>query len=141
MSSEPPFSRIAIVGLGLIGGSIAFAVRKAWPSVHMVGIDRAAVLDEAMARRAIHAAGRDISAVAGADLVVLAAPVRQNVELLREVVAHAAPTAVITDVDDALLVVDEVADVVGVVFAEVLEETALVAMSKNQSKSGNRYKR
>ena len=78
---------------------------------------------------------------AGADLVVLAAPVRQNVELLREVVAHAAPTAVITDVDDALLVVDEVADVVGVVFAEVLEETALVAMSKNQSKSGNRYKR
>lgn len=98
MSSEPPFSRIAIVGLGLIGGSMAFAVRKAWPSVHIVGIDRAAVLDEAMARRAIHAAGRDISAVAGADLVVLAAPVRQNVELLREVVAHAAPAAIITDV-------------------------------------------
>ena len=47
--------------------------------------------------------------------------------------------AVITD--DALLVVDEVADVVGVVFADVLEETALVAMSKNQSKSGNRHKR
>ena len=40
-----------------------------------------------------------------------------------------------------LLVVDEVADVVGVVFADVLEETALVAMSKNQSKSGNRQNR
>jgi prephenate dehydrogenase len=85
------------VGLGLIGGSIAFAARKAWPSVHVVGIDRQPILDEAIARRAIHDAGHDPAAVAGADLVVLAAPVLQNLALLNEVVPHAAG-AVITDV-------------------------------------------
>ena len=98
MSSDPPFSRIAIVGVGLIGGSIAFAVRKAWPSIHIVGIDREAIVDVAMARRAIHAAGKDVAAVDGADLVVLAAPVRQNIELLREAAAHVGPSTIITDV-------------------------------------------
>ena len=72
MSSEPPFRRVAIVGLGLIGGSIAFAARKAWPSVHIVGIDREAVVHEALARRAIHDAGDDVAAVAklGPDAVL-----------------------------------------------------------------------
>ncbi len=96
--TDPPFHRIAIVGLGLIGGSIAFAARKAWPSVHVVGIDRQAILDEAIARRAIHDAARDLAAVAGADLIVLAAPVQQNLDLLHQVRPHATPGAVITDV-------------------------------------------
>jgi prephenate dehydrogenase len=98
MSTDPPFQTIAIVGLGLIGGSIAFAARKAWPSVHITGIDRPAIVDEAMARRAIHAAGRDVSAVAGASLVMLAAPVRQNLQLLAEVAPHVNDAAVVTDV-------------------------------------------
>lgn len=96
--TDPPFQKIAIVGLGLIGGSIAFGARKAWPSVHVVGIDRQAVLDEAVARRAVHDAATDVTAVAGADLIVLAAPVKQNLELLQQVVSHAAAGAVITDV-------------------------------------------
>jgi prephenate dehydrogenase len=98
MSTAPPFHRIAIVGLGLIGGSIAFAARKAWPSVHVLGIDRDAIVQEAIARRAIHDAGKDIASAREADLVVLAAPVRQNVELLREVRGLLAPSAIITDV-------------------------------------------
>jgi prephenate dehydrogenase len=95
---EPPFQRIAIVGLGLIGGSIAFAARRAWPSVHVTGIDRPAVLEEAVARRAIHDAGTDMAAVVGANLVVLAAPVRQNIELLGEATRHVSDSAIITDV-------------------------------------------
>lgn len=98
MSADPPFHRIAILGLGLIGGSIAFAARKAWPSVHIVGIDREPIVGEAMARRAIHAAGRDVSAVEHADLVVLAAPVRDNIELLRAAAPHLGASAVVTDV-------------------------------------------
>jgi prephenate dehydrogenase len=96
--NEPPFQTIAIVGLGLIGGSIAFAARKAWPSVRVVGIDRQPIVDEAIARRAIHDAGKDMSAVAAASLVVLAAPVRQNLQLLAAVAAHVSETAVVTDV-------------------------------------------
>ncbi|MBI4886698.1 MAG: prephenate dehydrogenase/arogenate dehydrogenase family protein [Acidobacteria bacterium] len=97
-ADSPVFSRIAIVGLGLIGGSIAFAARRAWPSTHVVAIDREAVLREALARRAIDAAGTDLSAVRDADLVVLAAPVRQNLSLLHQVAAHVSASAVLTDV-------------------------------------------
>jgi prephenate dehydrogenase len=98
MSSEPPFQRIAVIGLGLIGGSIAFAARKAWPPVRIVGIDRQAILDEAIARRAIQDAGVSVAAAAGADLIVLAAPVKQNVELLQAVAPHVSPATIVTDV-------------------------------------------
>jgi prephenate dehydrogenase len=113
MSSDPPFQRIAIVGLGLIGGSIAFAARKAWPSVRVIGIDRQAVLDEAIARRAIQDAGAGVAAAAGADLIVLAAPVKQNVELLREVAPHASASAIITDVGGTKRLIVEAAQALG----------------------------
>lgn len=95
----PIFPRIAIVGLGLIGGSIAFAARRSWPATHVVAIDRdAPMLREALARRAIDAASDDLSVVAHADLIVLAAPVRQNVLLLQDVARHVSASSVITDV-------------------------------------------
>lgn len=96
--TEPVFRKIAIVGLGLIGGSIAFGARRAWPSTHVVALDREPVIREALSRRAIDAAAGDLASVADADLIVLAAPVRQNIVLLRRVAAHASPSAVITDV-------------------------------------------
>ena len=95
---SPVFPRLAIVGLGLIGGSIAFAARRAWPSAHVLAVDREAVLREALARRAIDEGTTSLESVAGADLIVLAAPVRQNMALLRQVAPHAAASAVITDV-------------------------------------------
>ena len=98
MPEDPVFPRIAIVGLGLIGGSIAFAARRAWPSTHVVAIDREPVLREALSRRAIDAAVDDLAAVGNADLVVLAAPVRQNTSLLRRVAEHVSPSTVVTDV-------------------------------------------
>ena len=98
MPPDPVFPRIAIVGLGLIGGSIAFAARRAWPSTHVVAIDREPVLREALSRRAIDAAVDDLAAVGSADLVVLAAPVRQNTSLLRRVAEHVTPSTVVTDV-------------------------------------------
>jgi prephenate dehydrogenase len=96
--SDPVFPRIAIIGLGLIGGSIAFAARRAWPSTHVVAVDREPVLREALSRRAIDAAVDDLAAVGSADLVVLAAPVRQNTTLLRRVAAYVPASTVVTDV-------------------------------------------
>jgi len=98
VSSDPVFPRIAIIGLGLIGGSIAFAARRAWPSTHVVAIDREPVLREALSRRAIDAAADDLAAAARADLVVLSAPVRQNTSLLTRVAERVSPSTVITDV-------------------------------------------
>ena len=43
--SPPIFEKVAIVGLGLIGGSIALAVRQHWPSSLVIGVDRKEVLE------------------------------------------------------------------------------------------------
>jgi len=97
-SEEPPFQNIGIVGFGLIGGSIALAVRERWPSVRITAVDRPPVLAHAAGSGAIDRAAQGMADLAHADLVVLAAPVEQNVRLLPEVAAHAADDAVITDV-------------------------------------------
>jgi prephenate dehydrogenase len=79
--AEPPFERITIVGAGLIGTSIRQAVPRAWPDVAVTALDN----------------GDDLKAVAGAELVVLAAPVRANIRLLDAIRPHLGPAAVVTD--------------------------------------------
>lgn len=97
--TEPPFGSVAIVGLGLIGGSIALAIRENWPSMRVVGVDSQSVVAHALGSGAID---RAVDAVAGlpeTDLVILAAPVQQNVALLADVGrALAGAATVVTDV-------------------------------------------
>jgi prephenate dehydrogenase len=95
---EPPFRRIAIAGIGLIGGSIALGVRDRWPAARVVGIDRPAVLAHAIGSGAIDRGLASIGELEDVDLVVLAAPVRQNARLLAELPAHVIETALLTDV-------------------------------------------
>jgi prephenate dehydrogenase len=97
-SDDPPFKKIAIVGLGLIGGSIALAVRERWPSVRVLGIDRHSVIAHALGSGAIDRGFGDSSAIAEVDLVILAAPVRQNVVLLAEIAQQLSASTVVTDV-------------------------------------------
>ena len=72
--SPPVFEKIAIVGLGLIGGSMALAARKTWPRCLVIGVDDKDVLERAMVRHAIDVAASDLTVIGEADLVVLAAP-------------------------------------------------------------------
>ena len=95
--SSPIFNRIGIVGLGLIGGSIALASRELWPSALVIGVDTKDVLETAMRLHAIDVAADDLVVLAEADLVILAAPVRQNLALLGKISAHIPGEAVITD--------------------------------------------
>ncbi len=92
------FERIAIVGLGLVGGSIALGIRRARPATAIAGIDRADVLRTALDRGVVDVASEQLDSVARADLVILAAPVRQNVELVRQVARHVSPATIVTDV-------------------------------------------
>jgi prephenate dehydrogenase len=96
---QPPiFARVAVVGLGLIGGSIALATRRRWPSALVIGVDRAGVLEQAMRLHAIDVAAEDLMILSEADLVVLAAPVRQNVELIGALPDAVRGEATVTDV-------------------------------------------
>ena len=95
---QPPiFQRIGIVGLGLIGGSIALAARQTWPASLVIGVDRKDVLERAMLLHAIDVAADDLVVLAEADLVILAAPIQQNLEILRELPDNVTSAAIITD--------------------------------------------
>jgi prephenate dehydrogenase len=94
----PVFERIAVVGLGLVGGSIALAARKAWPTSLVIGVDRNAVLERAMIRHAVDVASEDLVIISDADLVILATPVETTLELIPALDGILASDAVITDV-------------------------------------------
>lgn len=97
--AEPFFKRIAIIGLGLIGGSWALALKNMRYAAHRVGLDTPKVLKQAVESGAVHEGARDVDgAVRNADLVILATPVGKILELLPQLIISAPPHALITDV-------------------------------------------
>jgi prephenate dehydrogenase len=88
-----PVSRLAVIGTGLVGTSVALAARRAGvASVRGWDVD-AATLREA----AVERASSLVDAVAGAELVVVSVPVGSVVEVVRDALA-ASPDATVTDV-------------------------------------------
>ncbi len=82
-ATDPPFARVGIVGLGLIGGSIALGLRAAWPSVWIAGVDSAPIAEAARARQIIDERRDSARALADLDLIVLATPVVAIIEIDR----------------------------------------------------------
>jgi len=97
-AQTPIFQKVGVVGLGLIGGSIALAAREIWPTALVIGVDNKDVLETAMRLHAIDVAADDPIVLAEADLVILAAPVQQNIELLEMLDENVRQAALITDV-------------------------------------------
>ena len=94
-----PFERAAIVGVGLIGGSLALAARAAGLVGEVVGIGRSeANLAVARARGIVDSTVRDLADVPPVDLVVLAVPVRSTASVVRTLLPHLRPGTLITDV-------------------------------------------
>ncbi len=95
-------SRVAVVGTGLIGGSIALGL-KAAGEVTIIGYDPdRTALAEAAARGAIdERAGSPAAAAEGADLVVLAVPVDRMPETCEALAPGVGPGTVVTDVGSA----------------------------------------
>ena len=92
--TEPPFESIAIVGLGLIGGSIALGVRERWPESRVFGVDSEAVVAHALGAGAVERGFDSVGALPDTSLIVLAAPVRENIALLRQIKRPAIATDV-----------------------------------------------
>jgi prephenate dehydrogenase len=92
--------RLAILGVGLLGGSVARAARAQGLAREIIGVGRDRQrLAPALADGVLDGAVTDVAeGVRGADLVVLAATVLANESLLAQVWRHAADGALITDV-------------------------------------------
>ena len=91
--------RIAITGLGLIGGSLGEDLRAAYPKAVLVGIDRCAgTVESARAAGLFDVVSGDIKDVFGADVVFVAVDVGAVAEVVAEVYGVIGPAGVITDV-------------------------------------------
>ena len=94
------FERVAIIGLGLLGGSIGLAVRQHLPGLATVGYDsdpqvRLRAAERGLVQTICETAAE---AVAGADLVILCVPVGAMEEAGREIADALAPGALVSDV-------------------------------------------
>jgi prephenate dehydrogenase len=109
--AQPPpgISRLAVIGTGLVGTSVALAARRA--GIRCAGYDvDAGVLAEASALGSLTAAGSAAEAVAGAELVVVAVPVGAAVAAAREALAAAGPHVTVTDVASTKRALAEIDD-------------------------------
>ena len=93
------FERVAVIGVGLIGGSFSLAIKEKNLCGHVVGTGRSAVnLQLALERGAIDSIAPDAAtAVQDADLVLVSTPVAQFENIFREIKDNLKPAALVTD--------------------------------------------
>jgi cyclohexadieny/prephenate dehydrogenase len=98
--AEPVFGRVALIGLGLIGSSMAWAMRRRGLAGEIVGYARSPETRAAAARLGFLDRVRDSAAEAarGADLVVLCTPVGAMAAVAQEIAPALAPGAIVSDV-------------------------------------------
>ena len=110
-AAEPPraVERLAVVGTGLVGTSVALAAARIGTRTRGFDADRV-VLEGSAARGALQPASSLAEAVADADLVVVAVPVGSAPEVVREVLDAASPEAIVTDVASTKRPLDSVTD-------------------------------
>jgi prephenate dehydrogenase len=91
--------KLVIFGVGLIGGSVALALKKTKTPISIVGVGRSAEsLQTALDLGVIDADTSDVAAaIKDADLVLIAAPVAQTPAILNAIKPHLHASTVITD--------------------------------------------
>lgn len=103
--------RVAVLGVGLIGGSVGLAARERIEGAEVVGFDRdAAVLERAVQVGAVDSAARSVAqALAGADVCFACVPVRALPALVGEALGAAGEDTVVTDVGSTKRLISSVA--------------------------------
>lgn len=115
MARKPHFNRVCIIGVGLIGGSLAMVMKDKGLADTVVGVGRGlANLEIAEERGIIDTFTRDVAeGVMDADLVVVATPVRKMADTLRTAAPNLKAGCVVTDVGSVKgRVVEEVEPVI-----------------------------
>ena len=98
-SGVPPFEAIAIVGLGLIGGSVAKAVRSLGLARQIFGYDNNEEYHKEIKSRKLADYLSDVpdKKLAQAELVLLAVPVKSFKEVLPNIITNISSKAILTD--------------------------------------------
>src|SRR5713226_6810289 len=100
MRGQPIFNRLALIGMGLIGSSIARATRAQGTARSIVATARSAATRRRVAELGLadQVVETNAAAAEGADLVIVAIPVGACGEVAAEIGPHLAPGAIVSDV-------------------------------------------
>lgn len=95
------FQKIAIVGLGLIGGSLGIALKRKVPEVTVYGVDDQTVLDEALEAESIDKGftkNKLKNCLRQSDLIFLCTPITDIIHMIPELIPCLKPGTLVTDV-------------------------------------------
>jgi prephenate dehydrogenase len=106
----PPVERVGIIGFGLIGGSIALAAKRCWPSIAVTVCDPSPLSAEAVSQGLVAGLVGTPADLRDCDLIVIATPVTVVSEILGQL-SSAGVAALVTDVSATKRVVMEAARV------------------------------
>jgi cyclohexadieny/prephenate dehydrogenase len=100
MSTQPLFNRLALIGTGLIGSSIARAARAQGAARSIVATARSAATRRRVAELGIadQVVDTNAAAIGGADLVIVCIPVGASGAVAQEIAPHLQPGAIVSDV-------------------------------------------
>jgi cyclohexadieny/prephenate dehydrogenase len=100
VTGAPLFNRLALIGVGLIGSSIARAARAQGVVGSIVATARSAATRARIAELGLadQVVESNAAAVAGADLIIVSIPVGQSGAVAQEIGRHLAPGAIVSDV-------------------------------------------
>lgn len=126
--------KLVIFGVGLIGGSLALALRRNIQNLHITGIDRntdslqtaidLGVIDEMNPPAEL--------AMQDADIIIIAAPVAQTPNILKSIAPHLGPNTVITDVGSTKSdVIDYAAAILGNQFSQFVPGHPIAGAEKS----------
>lgn len=127
-------NRLAVIGVGLIGGSLSLALKKSGAVTEVVGYSRTkSVREEALALGVIDIAASSISdAVKDADMIFLAVPMAAMGSVLTELAEHIKGDAIITDGGSAKgQLVDIARDVLGEQFSQFVPGHPIAGTEKS----------
>ena len=109
------YKKIGIIGLGLIGGSVARTIHKRYPGIDIIAVDSdSSNIDAAYTDGVI---SNDVSVslemLNGCDLIMLCAPVKTNVALLSDIKPIINDDCLITDVSSVKAVIEQAVSDIG----------------------------
>ncbi len=114
MDAFERFQKILIVGVGLIGGSLALALKRKGYKGTIIGVDNPYALENAKKRKAVdtvYPVEQLDQACSEADLIFLCTPINDIIEIIKVIGAYVKPNTLITDVGSIKRKIVEVANI------------------------------
>ncbi|HOJ38238.1 MAG TPA: prephenate dehydrogenase/arogenate dehydrogenase family protein [Ignavibacteriales bacterium] len=98
MQSEEKFLKIGIIGLGLIGGSIAKGIKAANNNIIISAFDKPEVLSKALSEKIINVALSNYLEIVDCNIIFLCLPIEISIKVFDDLIPHLKENTIITDV-------------------------------------------